>query len=199
MQFNRADVHSMIKFIVNLQLFHSWCNYSIRDAKWHENTKTKSKEKKAYKNEDKNEFKHVHHSIYLSTDQASNHWLMNWWIHWFIHSNQYIKMKIIDEINSMSLKQHEFIPQINQTNTPTNELSIIHHSTFNIHEIKTNKHKHKNLHSATFTLIIMWFDSFIHSLIAFPYGDILDDCPQGSNIHEISKWAKWRHSWSKVN
>ena len=173
--------------------------------------KRKAKKKKHTKNEDKNEFKHVHHSIYLSTDQGSNHWLINWWIHWFIHSNQYIKMKIIDEINSMSLKQHEFVQQINQTNKPTNrqtnkqtdkqanKLLIIHHSTFNIHEIKTNKHKHKNLQAATFTLIIMWFDSFIHSLIAFPYGDILDDCPQGSNIHEISKWAKWRHSWSKVN
>ena len=93
---------------------------------------------------------------------------------------------------------HSCIKSIDQSiqhkNKQTNKLSIIHHSIFNIHKIKTNKHKQKNLRPATFTLIIMWFHSFIHSLIAFPNGDKLDDCPQGSNIHEISKWAKWRHS-----
>ena len=65
---------------------------------------------------------------------------------------------------------HSFNQSINQSINPTNKLnklnklSIIQHSTFNIHEIKTNKHKHKNLPAATFTLIIMWFHSFIHSL-----------------------------------
>ena len=65
-------------------------------------------------------------------------------------------MKIIDEINSMSLKQHEFIPQINQTNKPTNELSIIHHSTFNIHNIKTNKQKYMTC--------MLKIHSFMHSI-----------------------------------